>query len=151
MGEWRQPSGLRYTGEWHRGMKHGQGFLEHREAAWSYRGMFRDDYRSGSGEAIEPDGTSYRGEWEQGKEHGRGVATTGPGPGLRREGLWWRGEYQGPPPAPMQTQGTPLPDHADKQTGGRKGEGPPGWLRIAIAGLLAGAVGFALHRASRKP
>eukprot|EP01133_Synstelium_polycarpum_P012308 gene12308-14437_t len=75
VGEYENPAGDVYIGEWMNGRKHGAG-----KYVWashhSYDGFWADDKRSGFGRMDEPTGVSYEGEWANDVRHGAGVYCT---------------------------------------------------------------------------
>jgi len=61
----------RYEGQWHEGLKHGQGTRIYSSGA-QYEGSWKEDKREGYGQQTYVDGTIYDGGWHDDKEHGWG-------------------------------------------------------------------------------
>ena len=105
-----------YTGEFRRGLKHGQGTMRWSDGrkyvgAWReghrcglgrltkdgvlvYDGQWSDGSPNGRGTMLSPDGAQYTGELQVGRRHGSGVHTTCDG-GLTYDGKWYLGRCHG--------------------------------------------------------
>lgn len=78
-----------YNGEWANGKRNGIGKLTWMSGKGTYYGQWKDDLKSGYGEAVFPNGGSYRGEWKDGQIHGYGIKTDANG--RKTCGIWVEG------------------------------------------------------------
>ena len=78
-----------YNGEWANGKRNGIGKLTWMSGKGTYYGQWKDDLKSGYGEAVFPNGGSYRGEWKDGQIHGYGIKTDANGTKIC--GIWQEG------------------------------------------------------------
>ena len=75
VGTWSRRNGTWYHGQWHQGLRHGEGEEHYEDQNASYTGGWTRDMRHGKGELRTPD-LVYTGEWRQGRRHGRGTVST---------------------------------------------------------------------------
>lgn len=81
----RYPDGSEYTGEWLRGLPHGDGKLRFRNGD-EYFGHFWHGLPKGIGMFEDVEGNRYTGEWSQGRRQGDGIMEYTSG--ARYEGTW---------------------------------------------------------------
>lgn len=64
------PDGTNYTGNFHMGIKQGNGILKNKE--FTYEGEFYNDLFSGKGTLTLSNGDIFKGSWKDGMKHGKG-------------------------------------------------------------------------------
>lgn len=81
-----------YEGEFFRGLREGQGFLEDQDGQ-VYQGSFHDNKRHGRGQMIFKNGDKYEGDWVRNQRQGHGVLCCADG--STYEGQWHSDVFSG--------------------------------------------------------
>lgn len=92
-GTMRWSDGREYVGTWKEGHRCGMGRLT-KNGTLVYEGLWRDGVPNGRGIMVSSDGAEYTGEMQSGRRHGSGLYTTCDG-GLTYDGKWRHGRCHG--------------------------------------------------------
>ena len=86
------PDGSKYSGNWHRNARHGQGTMTFPDKT-KYTGLWRGNKRHGLGTMIFLDGRKFIGQFGRDMRHGKGTRVLTDG--TRYTGSWRRNEISG--------------------------------------------------------